>query len=241
MTLDGRVWQFMFGFLAHFVYQSKLFDWTSKNNESSCYKMSKHLFNLIPTSLLILLVTLPVINIADYQLQRFLVVFLTALIISTHQNDSFLSNKLLVKLGDVSYSVYLVHWPIFTMHRYLDPSSYENEKEAGLIVGSCLIGVSVLLGYLIENRFKQLLISVKNWSHLFKLLFILYLTAGICLALLHKDGVALNEISRTDPAINNLRIRDAVMLLKTRGDGRSFSQKEIIKLNTEMEYANGDL
>ncbi|KAI6192331.1 hypothetical protein M3Y97_00325800 [Aphelenchoides bicaudatus] len=137
MTLDARVWQFLFGFFAHFVYQSNFLDWTSKPNQSTCCRLFCWLRNKTPTILLILLLLFPITNLMEGQLQRLLVVFLTALIIAIKQNDSILSSDMLVNLGDVSYSVYLIHWPIFIMHRRLDSDSYDNGKDANHI--GCVI------------------------------------------------------------------------------------------------------
>lgn len=207
MTLDGRVWQFLFGFLAHFAYKAKLFDWNNSNN-GKCMKTLICIKNAIPTFLLILLLS---IELVEYQIQRLLVVTLTALIISIHNSHQnwFLSSDLLANLGDVSYSVYLVHWPVFTMHRYLGPDLYANDRDAGHIglllfciryiepclVGSYLIGLSIILGYLIEKLFKRLLVYVKNWRSLIQLLFVLYLSAAIALFYLNRDSMTLIEVS----------------------------------------------
>jgi hypothetical protein len=105
MTLDGRVWQFLFGFLAHFVYKAKLLDWTNKKKGQTIgYKLIIWIRNSIPIFLLVLLLAFPLINVMEQQIQRFLVVFLTALIIAIRQEDSILSWDTLVNLGDVSYS-----------------------------------------------------------------------------------------------------------------------------------------
>ncbi|KAI6177821.1 O-acetyltransferase OatA [Aphelenchoides bicaudatus] len=205
MTLDGRVWQFMFGFFAHFVYTSKL-------------------------------ITFTVIDLIDYQVQRFFVVFLTALIISIRQDDSILSNKLLVKLGDISYSVYLIHWPIFTMHRYLDSNLYESENEAGFI-GFVLIAVSILSGYVIEEKSKQILASVKNWWHLIRLLFVLYLFSGICLMFLHKDAMKLVEEKPLSRANERKILKDTLMLWESRNNEKSsFPNSKLMTLNSEISY-----
>jgi hypothetical protein len=94
------------------------------------------------------------------------------------------------------------------MHRYLNSDVYEDGKGADHIskknfclqlnvnlVGSYLIVISILSGYLIEKLFKQVLVFVKNWYSLIKLLFILYLAAGIVLMLLHRDALELVEVN----------------------------------------------
>jgi peptidoglycan/LPS O-acetylase OafA/YrhL len=42
----------------------------------------------------------------------------------------FLTNKFAVLIGDASYSIYLVHWPLFIWHRYANMEQYPDEQEA---------------------------------------------------------------------------------------------------------------
>lgn len=133
MTVDGRVWQFMAGFFAYFLYDSNILNWT--NREQNSWKCLKVLKEIVPTSVLVLLLSFDLIDVMGPQLQRVLVIVVTGLVISIRQDDWVLLNSdTLVNLGDASYSIYLVHWPIFVMHRYLDPDTYDDgTKEAGHI------------------------------------------------------------------------------------------------------------
>lgn len=67
------------------------------------------------------------------QLNRFLTVCLTTIIITQHEENFLLSNDILVKLGNWSYSIYLFHWPLLTLHRYVYVDLYQNEAEAEII------------------------------------------------------------------------------------------------------------
>ncbi|KAI6171263.1 hypothetical protein M3Y97_01051500 [Aphelenchoides bicaudatus] len=235
MTLDGRIWQFMFGFLAHFVYKSKLLDWTIKSEQNVCCKLFCWIRNLTPIALLVWLLTFPVIDLMERQVQRALVVLFTALIISIRQDNSVLSGDTLVNLGDVSYSVYLVHWPIFTMHRFLEPNLYENVNNVDHIVGSYLIGLSVLLGYLVETKFKRILGLIKNWRHLLTLLFVLYLSAGISLTFLHKNALNLFDFTRPNTKSSMAqRLNTTLSLWNSRDSTTPFSNQEALWLNKEI-------
>jgi peptidoglycan/LPS O-acetylase OafA/YrhL len=108
MALSGRIWQFMFGFLAHHWYSS-----SSLKGEPKKY----YLYVLL---ILALIVTLMFgVPLLEKQWIR-LVVILVAFLLVGQENlcPRVMSNELLVTLGDISYSVYLVHWPLFTWYRY---------------------------------------------------------------------------------------------------------------------------
>ncbi|MFK8011268.1 MAG: acyltransferase family protein [Marinicellaceae bacterium] len=102
----------------------------------------------------------------------------TALII--YNKDSLFSNivfnnALLVKIGLMSYSIYLIHWPLFVYYRYWTFSPLS------LSAALCLSGLSIFFGFLmwkyIETPFRYK--KNKQSSQLF-----LLLTAVIALVLL---------------------------------------------------------
>jgi peptidoglycan/LPS O-acetylase OafA/YrhL len=69
MTLDGRIWQFLAGFLAHFAYNSKLLDWNiSKEDEKN--RLMRILFefrNAMPILLLLLILTFDFLDVIKLQ------------------------------------------------------------------------------------------------------------------------------------------------------------------------------
>lgn len=128
-----RVWQFMAGILAFYfggmfarVDSSKdpsnnllneplLFDSTESLNKSSILHF---LFSYL---LLALLLILFVVNLLS-RFENVFVIFMTAMLLylgSIHESDRVLSNYVMVWIGDLSYTLYLIHWPVIQLFRYL--------------------------------------------------------------------------------------------------------------------------
>ena len=63
-----------------------------------------------------------------------------------------LRNPISVWLGSISYSVYLVHWPIVVLYRYMAGGEFGRMEQAGLIVVSVAAGHT--LSRLIESRYR---------------------------------------------------------------------------------------
>lgn len=57
--------------------------------------------------------------------------------------DRILSSKILVRLGDISYPLYLWHWPILVGYLI-----YRGRDSAGVFDGAAIIGVSLVLAWL---------------------------------------------------------------------------------------------
>jgi len=67
----------------------------------------------------------------------------TALIILSGQSNisqNFLSHQSMLKIGLISYSVYLIHWPLMVFYKYWLFSEIELIQQIGLIVVSLLLG-----------------------------------------------------------------------------------------------------
>lgn len=76
----------------------------------------------------------------------------TAFIICAGQSPilgSFLRNKLLVKLGAISYSVYLVHWPVFVFYNYYKFIPITEFERV------CLIFISLFSGYFLWKHIEK--------------------------------------------------------------------------------------
>ncbi|GMR62790.1 hypothetical protein PMAYCL1PPCAC_32985, partial [Pristionchus mayeri] len=95
-----------------------------KLEQSSCKKGIIHVCTII-LSLSLFGLTFSPIQLLFQQGIRLVAVVLTVAIIVTGRLEDrqsiFLSNRVIVHLGDISYEVYLVHWPVIIMWKsYFD-------------------------------------------------------------------------------------------------------------------------
>jgi peptidoglycan/LPS O-acetylase OafA/YrhL len=118
----------MFGFLAHYLSESRILDFDYRCGKDSSAIRShfigafSNLFGLVITLGLIAFISIPIIPCKS--ISRLILLSFAVLIIAKPDSNSLLSNSLLVQLGDISYSVYMIHWPIFEWYRYYDIAAY---------------------------------------------------------------------------------------------------------------------
>lgn len=48
--------------------------------------------------------------------------------------DKFIKNKFVLYIGEISYSLYLTHWPIFVFYRYFFPENYSSIKNISILI-----------------------------------------------------------------------------------------------------------
>lgn len=100
----------------------------------------------------------------------------TALMIyagSTLYFDKIINNKLLIHIGEISYSLYLTHWPIFVFYKYITPESIIDYKTI-----TCLLLLTIIFSHLLY-RFIEKPFRLNNYS---KLLYIsVCQTSVICI------------------------------------------------------------
>jgi peptidoglycan/LPS O-acetylase OafA/YrhL len=223
MLLFSRLWQFMAGFVTFHLHESKrlnvenLFTFSKQLEIDEQDKKSKFrqtflfldfldprktkLFvaELIKLALLCMLL-FGILNDTIHnfigQLHRLSVVLVTMLIMAQNTPSYFLTLKPLVALGDCSYSVYLVHWPLFNIHRYWYPEWYsQNLDYPTLVGGMLLISASITLGYLMEEMFKFICRHIKTWTSLLLVIITMYLCLGLLLTLVHSQIRPVSRVS----------------------------------------------
>ncbi|CAI5448621.1 unnamed protein product [Caenorhabditis angaria] len=89
-----------------------------------------------------------------------------------------MSNRLLVYIGDISYSLYLVHWPIYVYLKFC----YSEDPQI-FILG---ISFSVLLAIIIMESFEKFYLTL-NFKQIFVLLSTIYLS--IIFLIVYQDAI----------------------------------------------------
>lgn len=102
----------------------------------------------------------------------------TALIIiagsNAYPNRVFLSHSVLVKLGLISYPLYLWHWTLLTFAFIIDLENYTREVRAGIIVVSIIF--AWITYYFIEKPIRRMAISVGLTSVFCLLMLVIFLS-----------------------------------------------------------------
>ena len=94
----------------------------------------------------------------------------TCLIICCPSNLNFLSNKLMVWIGSISYSLYLWHYPIFTLSKITNFTNGELIKKIFILF--MVFFMSIVSYYLIEKPFRENNFKFRN---ILKIISIFYL------------------------------------------------------------------
>ncbi|KAI6185864.1 O-ACyltransferase-like protein [Aphelenchoides besseyi] len=205
----NRLWQFMSGFTAFYLQKIvehqprnylELVDEengkieTSKVQESgiavSCFRWALKLIGMMLPLLLLFVLYSPLSN--RKAVNRLTIVRITTLIIGVSETSVLLSNSLVVAIGDISYSVYLVHFMLFKYYDYEFIILIYKEVNILVVVGIVLIAASILVGWMMECTFKNLNPRITKWSTLLLLISGLYVAIGLTLLYLKTKEINLD-------------------------------------------------
>ncbi|KAI6199261.1 O-acetyltransferase OatA [Aphelenchoides besseyi] len=247
-TLQARLWQFLAGFLGSFAHDSRLFDFDrlgqkpcieegaeDKNSQQS-FQFSSRLHFLINSFLLTSLLVVLTFDFTGIDpINRLLITVITFAIVVKPTGSLLLQLEPLVKLGDISYSVYLIHWPVFTFHRYWFAEFYSHRgQHASFVVGAQLVFTSIVLGYVVEIGYKNVALRLTNWLRLISTIFTCYLViAGgiICLFICspiysYESAMSLDAQLSTEAKI--------LRLYESRDTNSIVSKSDLADLNMEI-------
>lgn len=141
-STELRIWEFLFGYLI-FTHYSKIMS-VFKYFEN--LKSHRYLFIFLLSIILI-----SIIKMNSGYFLNIIICFLSALVLITNQSTSSYIIKI-SKLGKYAFNLYLWHWPILVVSKYLIPNEIGSFFLLIIIILSCVI--SFIAHHLIEIRFR---------------------------------------------------------------------------------------
>ncbi|CAI5444281.1 unnamed protein product [Caenorhabditis angaria] len=221
LSVFARIWQFMTGMLAftldrnwNTAYQQLslqqedceclLQDEEESLEETPIFqKSSLNLLTKIITT--ILLFSIFYFEILPELLMRPIVTFLTGiLLLISSGEDAVLSNKVLVYLGDISYSLYLIHWPIVA---YWKMTGEGNQNELAMYL-MLTVGMGIVMFHTFETWYTG---KASNWT---VFVVVVLLSLGN-LAVLNRDELIFeSQVYTRDGILANMTLADAIRFNK---------------------------
>lgn len=170
----GRFWEFLFGSIIA-IYQSK------KLVNKTVSSLSKNILSLVGFIFILLIFFFDKENVISPSFFLFLPLFGVFLLIFFADASTiigkFLSQKVLVFIGKISYSIYLIHFPIIILAKY---NNFDITNKYKLLIFFIVIFFSYLSWRYIEKPFRnKKVISNKNFLFILSPLFFLIIIIGL--------------------------------------------------------------
>ncbi|CAD5233109.1 unnamed protein product [Bursaphelenchus xylophilus] len=234
MSFYCRIWQFMCGFIAYKAYNHL--------KSTICKKprvVQRFLFEAYYT-LLFCLLSLQLVYecFSTAQLSRYFTTVTTTMLLSAPDETAVLKWRPFVFIGDISYSIYLIHWPFIKLVHYANYDQYKAsdglpfEETIYLAIIACYV-----LSYIVEDLFKYLLSFVKTWQHLI-------LTLALCYISLYAASIVAYHNSSSSRQIlhENQTLDDLVhSLYQHREEEWPLDELATMELNKQMyDYGTND-
>ena len=161
--LPSRIWEFMAGVLIA-QFQSRLL---------LNFLKRKFVFDLLLSLIILLILCVPFLEYLNYGFQNLVTVIITSLTVIASIEMHYVNfiKNFLGKIGDYSYSIYLVHLPLIVFIGYKPFAGNESLNgfkeflECLLLITSC----SLISFYLVEKRYR-LSFNFKSFSSFYLLL-----------------------------------------------------------------------
>ena len=151
--LPTRAWELLAGSMISF-YEIKKKNFNIQNN----------FLSILSFFLIIFLILFYNENIFNKSIFNILIVLSSCLFLLSKKNNfiknKILSNKFIVSIGLISYSLYLIHYPILSFSRIIEFTQGDILKKLFLII--IIIILSIISYFLVEKPFRDKNINFKN-------------------------------------------------------------------------------
>lgn len=186
--------------------------------------------------------------LSGHQFNSLIAVILAAAILSTpNALPLIMSNGVLVTLGDISYSIYLVHWPLISWYRYENMGMDEIDVTSNfsmlfrasihILAGLYLLMSSITLGYVVEKAFQLLVRYIRSWSDLLLIIFMGYLISTLLLLHLERNAIRLEESSEDEEELERVMKLPFILPPNTSIEPTSgVTHEEMVGLNRRLIF-----
>ncbi|KAI6237962.1 Acyltransferase [Aphelenchoides besseyi] len=236
MSLSSRFWQFMCGFIAFYVQEITSCK-TQHNDKSSRRGIS---ISLIATLILIAFLSISITS--NKQFDRLLLLFITTFLISQPSANPILCSPILSYIGDISYSIYMVHWPFIAWYNYWNAAVYmKDDTELELKEGVALFLISLIFGMIIEESYKRIAPQITNWKTLLSVIGWFYLLIGASLFYLNSNSIKSNFQLNANTVIKNPDqfAKDAIRIWEN--PQSQLNTREVVNYNDKFQYLSWNL
>ncbi|PIC33376.1 hypothetical protein B9Z55_013379 [Caenorhabditis nigoni] len=149
-SVFARIWQFLIGMMAYIIS-----DGQSVLEKLESVKYSKR--NILKCKSLILVLNILVV-FGPFQLNtlsvRLLITIFTGILIVLDVEDSVLTSQFSIYIGDISYALYLIHWPIYAYVKLTYP--------ANTWILTAVLIISILLAILVNQTYERWYLKQSN-------------------------------------------------------------------------------
>uniref|UniRef100_A0A1I7UWP5 Acyl_transf_3 domain-containing protein n=1 Tax=Caenorhabditis tropicalis TaxID=1561998 RepID=A0A1I7UWP5_9PELO len=191
-SVAARLWQFSVGMAVYLISDSQNILYHEKSNKG--YQLPENHRKIL---LLVILVVGSLFPLEiPSKVLRLLITFSTGFLMITRSKliDRILETKFLTYFGDISYSLYLIHWPIYAFWKLmLSRDEIWNFEMIGAV------GVTVLVAILSYHFYEKWYLKQSN-EKVFVICFILFLFNNL---IFHKEAI---ENSRASPPVITERL-----------------------------------
>ncbi|CAO4372942.1 unnamed protein product [Caenorhabditis nigoni] len=156
-SVFARIWQFSIGMISYFIvdnrYKSNTFFY--KPLENAAKQEGPGIIILVKYTVLIISMFIILITVEVTPLPaRFLITIFTGMLIVLDAEDLVLNSRFLIYIGDISYALYLIHWPIYAYVKLTYPANT-------WVLTSALI-ISIVLAILVHQTFERWYLRQSN-------------------------------------------------------------------------------